>query len=297
MANSVLVLGASGMLGNACLRVLGHGPDTVFGTIRSDALLHLFPEDLRERLIPGVDALDFESIARAVSDTGPDVIINCIGLVKQLDGAGDPLSALPLNAMLPHQLQRLCKDAGSRLIHISTDCVFSGSTGNYKETDRPDADDLYGVSKRLGELHQPGTVTLRTSIIGHELTSSRSLIDWFLSQDQAVDGFTRAIFSGLPTVELARVIRDHVIPHAGLEGLYHVSAEPISKHDLLRLVAETYGRDIDIRPSERLIIDRSLNSDRFRQATGWSPPPWDTLIRSMHADTIASPHPSLTRTD
>lgn len=285
------------MLGNACLRVLGRGPNPAFGTIRNEALLDLFPENLRERLIPGIDALDFDGIARVVSDLRPDVVINCIGLVKQLDGAADPLSALPLNAMLPHQLHRLCKTTGSKLIHISTDCVFSGSRGNYTEADRPDADDLYGVSKRLGELHEPGTVTLRTSIIGHEMTSSRSLIDWFLSQDQAVDGFTRAMFSGLPTVELARLIRDQVIPNPELQGLYHVSAAPISKHDLLHLVAEIYGKVIDIRPSERLVIDRSLNSDRFRQATGWSPPPWTALVRSMHADMPASAPPTPARTD
>lgn len=281
MTYTILVLGASGMLGNACVRALGRDEDRVFGTVRSAGSIRLFPESVRDRLISGIDVSDFDSLVRVFAQVRPNVVINCIGLVKQLSESKDPLIALPLNALLPHRLQHLCGVAGARMIHISTDCVFSGTTGNYLETDCPDADDLYGVSKRLGEIDGPGAVTLRTSIIGHELISSRSLIDWFLAQEGPIQGFTRAIFSGVPTVELANIIRDHVVPNPALTGLYHVSAEPISKYDLLSMVAEAYGKDIRIEPSERLVIDRSLNSDRFRAATGWAPPPWERLVRTM----------------
>jgi dTDP-4-dehydrorhamnose reductase len=203
--------------------------------------------------------------------------------VKQLAEADDPLTALPINSMLPHRLARLCELAGARLVHISTDCVFSGAKGMYVESDFPDADDLYGRSKYLGEVDYPHAVTLRTSIIGHELDGARSLLCWFLAQGGPVRGFTKAVFSGLPTVELARVVRDFVLPHPELHGLYHVSAAPINKYDLLKLVAQAYGKDIEITPHDQLVIDRSLDSTRFKAATGYAPPSWPELVRTMHA--------------
>lgn len=284
MSRSWLILGASGMLGHACLRMMGDPGETVRGTVRSAAAADLLPAPWRDRLLTGVDAEDFTTVERVVSETRPDVVVNCIGVVKQLASSADPLVTLPLNALFPHRLARLCAAEGARLVHVSTDCVFSGARGSYREEDRPDADDLYGVSKRLGEVDYPNAVTLRTSIIGHELSGARSLIDWFLAQQGPVDGFTQAIFSGLPTVELARVIRDYVAPRPELRGLYHVSAAPISKYDLLRLVAEAYGRTTEIRPSTRLTIDRSLDSRRFREATGWAPEGWPALVARMRED-------------
>ena len=187
-----------------------------------------------------------------------------------------------INALLPHRLARLCEVTGARLVHMGTDCVFSGAKGMYTEADASDAKDLYGRSKYLGEVDYPHAITLRTSIIGHELNGSRSLVGWFLAQEGSVKGFKRAIFSGLPTVEIARLIRDYVIPYPDLHGLYHVSAEPINKFDLLTLVANHYGKSIDILRDETFVIDRSLDSTRFRAVTGFHPAPWDELIRVMH---------------
>lgn len=283
MPVTYLVLGASGMLGNACLRALGANGDRVVGTIRNVASASLFSEDLRGQLIPNVDAGDFDSIMHVMARVRPDIVVNCIGMVKQLEDSRNPLVALPLNALFPHRLHQLCQVAGTRLIHISTDCVFSGERGMYRETDRPDADDLYGISKRLGEVLGPGAVTLRTSIIGHELASSRSLIDWFLSQEGRTKGYTRAIYSGLPTVELVRIVRDIVAPRRDLEGLFHVSSDPINKFDLLTLVAQVYGKSIRIEPSERVVIDRSLDSSVFKAVAGYSPPSWPELVRQMQA--------------
>ena len=212
----------------------------------------------------------------------PDVVVNCIGLVKQLAQAEDPLVAIPINALLPHRLARLCDLAGARLIHLSTDCVFDGSRSMYAESDCSDAKDLYGRSKYLGEVNYGNAVTLRTSIIGHELSSAHGLVNWFLSQQGEVKGYTRAIFSGLPTVELARVLRDFVITKSELRGMYHVSAEPISKFELLGLVAQTYGKTIEITPDASVAIDRSLDSSRFRGVTGYAPPSWLNLVRDMH---------------
>ena len=278
----VLVLGASGMLGNAVLRLFAQSPGyKAIGSARSSGVLRLLPDGLRDSVLCGVDVESFDSLTRLFVNARPDVVINCIGLVKQLAEADDPLSAIPINALLPHRLARLCDVAGARLVHMSTDCVFSGAKGMYTEADMSDAKDLYGRSKYLGEVDYPHAITLRTSIIGHELSGAHSLVGWFLAQQGGVKGFRRAIFSGLPTVELARVIRDHVLPHPELRGLYHVSAEPINKFDLLTLVARAYGKTIAITPDDKLVIDRSLDSSRFRQATGYQPEPWPELVRRM----------------
>ena len=277
-----LVLGASGMLGNAVFRLLSEtGGLKVQGTVRSQRAASLLAPHLRDRLIVGLDVADVDALAKLLGDVRPDVVVNCIGLVKQLDDASDPLAAIPVNAILPHRLARLCNLIGARLIHISTDCVFSGARGNYVETDHPDAQDLYGRSKLLGEVICANAVTLRTSIIGTELEGAHSLVGWFLAQQGRVNGFAKAFFSGLPTVELARIIRDHVVPNNGLRGLYHVGSTPISKFELLHLVAEAYDKSIIIERNESFILNRSLDSRRFYEATGYSVPDWPTLVRSM----------------
>jgi dTDP-4-dehydrorhamnose reductase len=281
----ILVLGVTGMLGSAVYRTFSHDSTyEAWGTMRSAGALQHFADQRRAHLLTGIDVLDQDALVSVLERVRPDVVINCVGLIKQLADAKDPLSALPINAMLPHRLAKLCGLAGARLIHVSTDCVFSGRKGMYVEADLSDAEDLYGKSKFIGELHEvPHAITLRTSIIGHELGTNFSLIDWFLSQSGPVKGYAKAIFSGLPTVELARVMKDYVIPNPELHGLYHVSVEPIDKLSLLRLVGEVYGHKIEIIPDEQVCIDRSLDSSRFRQATGYVPPAWPELVKMMHS--------------
>lgn len=280
----VLVLGASGMLGNAVMRVFSEKSDwQIFGTVRSGSAARFFAPEIAGKLIAGVDVEDQDALVRVFTQLRPDVVINCIGLIKQMAEGDDPLMALPINAMLPHRLARLCKLAGSRLIHVSTDCVFSGAKGGYVEDDASDAQDLYGKSKFLGEVHDAHAVTLRTSIIGHELQSAHGLIDWFLSQQRLCKGYRRAIFSGLPTVVLAKIMCDVVIPRPELSGLFHVAAAPIAKLDLLTLVARQYNQSIEIVPDDALVIDRSLRADRFQQATGYVADEWPALIQQMHA--------------
>jgi dTDP-4-dehydrorhamnose reductase len=278
----VLVLGTTGMLGNAVLRYFASRErHTVAGTVRSSASAPRMPEALCPLLISGVDVENMDSVARAFASFRPDVVINCIGLIKQLADVDDPLIAIPINSLLPHRLARLCAVAGARLIHVSTDCVFSGSKGNYRESDVSDAKDLYGRSKYLGEVDYPNAITLRTSIIGHELGTAHGLVGWFLTQQGTVKGYTKAIFSGMPTVELARVMHDFVLPDDALRGVYHVSVDAIDKYSLLRLVADVYGKDIAITPDGALVIDRSLDSSRFRAVTDYSPPKWDALVTAM----------------
>ncbi len=278
----ILVLGASGMLGNAVYRTFASSPGyDVVGTVRSGSSTIALPDGARGALLVGVDVEQADSLVAAFEKVRPNVVINCIGLVKQLAAANDPLVTLPINALLPHRLARLAALVDARLIHVSTDCVFTGSKGGYLESDAPDAQDLYGRSKLLGEVDYPSAVTLRTSIIGTELDSAHGLVGWFLAQSGTVKGFTKAVFSGLPTAVLAQVIRDHVIPNPTLRGIWHVSAEPIAKFDLLQLVAAEYGKDIQISPDDQLVLDRSLDSSRFREATGWNPPSWPHLIAQM----------------
>jgi dTDP-4-dehydrorhamnose reductase len=280
---TVLVLGASGMLGNAVLRFFAQSPGySVVGSVRSPSAMCLLPKALHSHIICGVDVDNVDSLLQLFDRARPDVVINCIGLVKQLAVGYDPLAAIPINSLLPHRLVRLCKVTEARLVHVSTDCVFGGTKGMYREDDIADANDLYGRSKFLGEVDDPQAVTLRTSIIGPELNSAHGLVSWFLSQRGSVKGFRRAIFSGLPTVELARVMRDFVVPKADLHGMYHVSALPINKHELLSLIASVYGISIDIAPDDALVIDRSLDSTRFRRLTGYDPPAWPELVHAMH---------------
>lgn len=280
----ILVLGASGMLGNAVVKVFSNSPDyQVWGTIRSNSSKRFFAPLENLTFISNIDVLDEGMLLDAFIQAEPDVVINCVGVIKQLGNANDPLAVLPINSMLPHRLSRLCNLSGARLVHVSTDCVFSGRRGNYVESDRSDAEDLYGKSKFIGELHaEPHAITLRTSIIGHELGSNHALVDWFLSQQGRVKGYTKAIFSGLPTFELAYVIRDYVIPHPELSGLYHISAAPIAKFDLLALIAREYAKEIEIEAYPDFKIDRSLDSSRFSSATGYKAAPWPDLIKMLH---------------
>jgi dTDP-4-dehydrorhamnose reductase len=280
----LLVLGASGMLGNAVMRFLADTSPRleVFGTVRAQSLPGSPMKIPGKRILAGIDVARHESLVQAMVEIRPDVVINCVGLVKQLAKADDPLLMLPINALLPHRLSALCELAGARLIHISTDCVFAGTRGGYRETDIPDATDLYGRSKHMGEVCANHVVTLRTSIIGHELASGHGLVSWFLSQEESVRGYARAVFSGLPTVELARVIRDFIIPSTTLSGLYHVASKSITKYELLNLISKVYGKEIRIDPDDSVVVDRSLNSQKFNEAVGYVAPEWPELISRMY---------------
>lgn len=280
----ILVLGASGMIGSAIFKVLSNESHyEAYGSIRSKDLKRFFREDQKEYLVLCNDVLDQIQLVRLFSKVKPDVVINCVGLTKHHMEADDILLAVPLNTMLPYRLADLCKASSARLIHISTDCIFSGSRGSYLEGDLSDAVDIYGKSKFLGEvINDSHAITLRTSTIGHELQSSYGLLEWFLAQEVTCTGFNKAIFSGLPNTVFAEIIRDYVIPRPELHGLYHVGAAPIGKYDLLKLIAAQYNKNISIVSDNKFAIDRSLNVDQFSRVTGYHAPSWPELIQSMH---------------
>jgi dTDP-4-dehydrorhamnose reductase len=278
----ILILGGSGMLGHR-LWINLRKEHEVWITVRGEhnpfSQVPEFPEEfIRYR----VDGMIFDEVTRALASIQPDLVINCIGLIKQMGHvAQDPLFSISLNTLLPHRVSLICRTARIRMIHISTDCVFSGRKGNYGESDQSDAEDLYGRTKFLGEVHYPHTVTLRTSIIGHELKTHLGLIEWFLTQTDTIKGFQKAIFTGFTTDELARIIMSYVIPNPELTGLYQVSSDPISKYDLLMLARAAYRKDIEILPEQDFFCDRSLDSTRFRQITGYQPPAWQDMMAEM----------------
>lgn len=281
----ILILGASGMLGHKLCQTYQDRFE-VWGTVRSTEQAYAtYGLLVPERLLGGVDVYQFDTIIRALATARPDAVINSIGIIKQRPTAQDPLISLTVNAVFPHRLANLAQAAGARLVHISTDCVFSGRKGMYVEDDVSDTEDLYGRSKFLGEVYAPGCLTLRTSIIGRELNSTNGLVEWFLSnRDGCVQGYTGAIYSGFTTLALAEIIADVLENHPQLSGLYHVSSDPIDKYHLLCLVRDAFHVCVAIEPYDGVHINRSLDSTRFRAATGFTPPSWEEMARSMARD-------------
>jgi dTDP-4-dehydrorhamnose reductase len=281
----LLVLGGAGMLGHKLWQLASREVET-WATVRQvmPALRAAGLGDPRWT-IEGVDARSMPTIDAALDRAEPDAVVNCIGIVKQLAAAKDPVESIAVNALYPHLLARTCADRGVRLVHISTDCVFDGATGGYRESAPPNATDLYGRSKALGEVTGPGALTLRTSIIGRELSGSSGLVEWFLSRrDAAADGFSHAVFSGLTTAALSAVILSVLTRHPDLTGLYHVAAAPIDKYTLLGLLNGAFDAGVTITPQIEPHIDRSLDSGRFRAATGFTPAPWPEMIGALAAD-------------
>lgn len=278
----LLILGGSGMLGHQLWRGL-HAQHDTWVTLRrpvADFEVHnLFDE---AKAIQFDDITDDTALERALGQAKPEAVINCVGLIKQRDEASDEALTLRVNAEFPHRLAKRCGEAGARLIHFSTDCIFAGTKGNYTESDPSDAADLYGQSKHQGEVADAHSVTLRTSVIGHELATNLALLDWFLSQrGQAIKGFTKAIYSGFTTLEMARIADRILTQHTDLSGVWHVASEPISKFGLLELCREKLCWEGVIEPNDEFVCDRSLNADRFNAATGYTPPSWEAMIGEL----------------
>jgi dTDP-4-dehydrorhamnose reductase len=279
----ILILGASGLIGSAIYKKL-HTDSTleVYGGMRDLNAAKFFKASLQKDIVHTGDLTIKDQILFLLEKVNPEVVINCAGLTKHRRGCDNPDIAMPINVDMPHHFASICNDRNIRFIHISSDCVFSGLKGNYFEEDHPDALDLYGKSKALGEVVSGNSLTLRTSTIGHELYSSYGLLEWFLDQGKECFGFSRAIFSGLPSVVFAEVIKNFVLSNNHLRGLYHVSADPINKYDLLKLIAKIYGKKIKIKQDSEITIDRSLNYQKFQVVTGYTPDAWPDLIETMY---------------
>lgn len=274
----ILILGGDGMLGHQLFAHL-RPRHSVKVTLRKDVDCYrsygLFQHD---NSYGGVDVRSLERLMEVFVDFRPDAVVNAVGIVKQRPTSKESIPSLKINALLPHQLALLCKGVNSRLIHMSTDCIFSGKKGNYLESDTSDAEDLYGKTKYLGEVHESHCLTLRTSIIGRELSRHKSLLDWFLSQTGRVKGFRKAIYSGLTTPEMSRIIERMLTKHPEACGVYQVSSDPINKYELLRLFREKFGHQVEIIADDTFPCDRSLDSTRFRREFDYTPPSWPDMI-------------------
>ena len=277
----ILILGGDGMLGHQLFKHLKSRHD-VRVTLRQDLSVYKkFMLFSTENTYPGIDVIKIDKLAKVLTDFHPDAVVNAIGIVKQLPEANESIPSLEINALFPHRLALLCKDISARMIHLSTDCVFSGKKGNYKESDTSDPDDLYGRTKFLGEVTGKNCLTLRTSMIGQELSRKKNLLEWFLSQNETVQGYKKVIFSGFTTMELSRVIENMVLNYPDASGIYHVSSEPISKFDLLLLIKEGLKLPIEIIPDESFACDRSLDSSKFRQEFNYNPPSWEEMVSEL----------------
>lgn len=277
----VLILGANGMLGGSILRYFTEQKNfQTYGIVRSKEAQQLLLSQCDAKVIRVEADNGFVNIQQAIYDIKPHVVFNCIGVIKQKKAAEQYPETIAINSLLPHKIANYCSEVNAKLIHFSTDCVFDGSEGNYTEKNLPNAIDLYGKSKHLGEISYGGHLTLRTSIIGHELGTNYSLIDWFLSQHNEVQGYSSAIFSGLPTVTVARFCHKYAMS-SELKGLYHLSSKPIDKYALLQLVSHQYLHRIKIKNNASVVVNRSLNSEKLYIKTGFIAAPWPNLIKEM----------------
>ena len=283
----VLILGGGGMLGHKLVQMWRERFDvwtTLRGNFESVEQFDIFD---RQKTIPAVNAENFDLILNVFDLVKPKVVINCIGVIKQLPTAKDPLPTLSINSIFPHRVAKLCRAANARFINLSTDCVFSGARGNYLETDTPDAVDLYGQSKHWGEVTNENCLTIRTSIIGRELGTAHSLVDWFLSNrglNQTLKGFTRAIYTGFPTIVLADILADVIETKTSAQGLWHLSSDPINKFDLLQMINKEFKANLEIEPDSNFHCDRSLNSEGYRREFNFKPQPWPRMIKQMAED-------------
>lgn len=281
----VLILGGDGMLGHEMLLAWRARHD-VHVTLRLDASAYdsygLYD---RERSHPGVDVRRIEDVLGVVAGCRPQAVVNAVGIVKQRASGKESIPSLEVNALFPHRLAQLCQAAGARLVHLSTDCVFTGAKGRYTEQDVADAQDLYGRSKLLGEVGDPGCLTLRTSIIGLELARRKSLIEWYLSQRGQIRGFRRAIYSGLTTMEMSRAIEHFLVREPDLSGTWHLAADPISKYDLLKGLGERLGRsDVELLPDDSFACDRSLDASALRARSTYRVPSWGVMLDGLAAE-------------
>lgn len=286
----VLILGAGGMMGHKlCQLLTGHER---IGTVRKDAdAYRRFPQVFDGvEFIGGVDVMQHEALDRTLRDLAPDVIVNCVGIVRQFEAqSNDPYLAVGINAYLPHRLAHLCAEIGSRVIHLSTDCVFDGTRGDYREDDEPTGYDMYSRTKFLGETlpKETAAMTIRSSIVGRELTPPKhGLFEWFFAQrGTTIRGFANAIYTGFTTHEMARIIDMVIDEHPDLCGTFQIASDKINKYDLLLLVRRRLDLDIEIERDEEFHCDRSLLTGAFAQLTGYRAPTWDEMIDEMGRDT------------
>ncbi len=256
----ILILGATGTLGHKLLQTGNKLRYTVFGTVRKFNPILERIGILKEQIFCGIDIekeKGIENLDNVITNEKFNTVINCIGVILQK--TKDPIKTIYCNSLFPHKIAKICSKNNAKLVHISTDCVFSGRKGMYTENDEPDATDLYGKSKELGEIYYGGHLTIRTSFIGREISDKKvGLLEWFLSQSGEINGFLKAIWSGFTTTSLSRIIYTLVKDFPDSNGLAHISNQPIDKYSLLLLCKKFFNRSIIINKYDKFKCDKSL---------------------------------------
>ena len=283
---TVLILGASGMLGHMLVRVFSPH-HRVIGTTSSQynsgSLLAKLLD--RDSWIGGIDVRSLNRVDELVREIQPDVVINCVGVIKQKMESSNITDAITINSLFPHHLASLCESQNCRLIHFSTDCVFDGAPGIKKVSDTPNATDIYGTTKRLGEVDYGDPITIRSSIVGAQIVGNESLFQWAISQKgKSIKGFTGALYSGLTTMTMSKVILEIVDNFPQLSGIQQIASEAITKHDLLRKLNAALGLNLDICADNTIIYDRTLDGSEFVEQTGVRIPTWDEMIIEFAGD-------------
>lgn len=270
IAKKVLVLGSTGMFGHVMCQVIHEQTNHSLYNIS-------FRNKLNENTII-CDVTQTIKLQETLKELKPDIIINCVGVLIK-GSQSNPSNAIFINGYLPNLLSEICQSLNAKLIHISTDCVFSGKKGNYLETDFRDADDVYGRSKALGEINNDRDLTIRTSIIGPEIKSQgEGLLHWFLNQRKPINGYSNAYWSGVTTLELAKGVVNAL--EKELTGLIHFTNETsINKYELLNLFKTTFDTPVEIKNSNGKKINKTLKT--IRQDWNYKVPKYEVMIQDM----------------
>jgi dTDP-4-dehydrorhamnose reductase len=260
----------------------------VIGVLRRSELgsLAMIPGIDSKNAILGIEIQNISSLTKLIQDTKPDIVLNCVGIVKQLKDSTDHLKSISLNTLFPHQLGKICAEFNSRMIQFSSDCVFDGVKGNYKEQDISNAQDLYGRTKAMGEVdYLKNVITLRTSSIGREVFPHGGLVEWFMgNKGKSITGYKKAIYSGFPSKRLGNIIADYIIPMPNFSGIIHVASNPIDKFSLLNMIKDHFNLDIDILENNQVSVERGLNFERFSELTGFQSPSWLEMMKDLEVD-------------
>ncbi|MBC7428159.1 MAG: sugar nucleotide-binding protein [Bacteriovorax sp.] len=282
----ILIFGVGGMIGHRVWLEANQIPNVeVFGLVRKSKTHYEKFGIFNDNVYYDTDVSDWVNVEHILNKLKPDVIVNALGITIRKPEMGDFNLALTVNSFFPHKLLKWAQAIQSRIIHLSTDCVFDGDQGHYLETSQPSAKDIYGKTKFLGEIEGSGALTLRFSCIGRELESHTELLDWFLLQEgKKIKGFSKAIYSGLTNIVIAKEICRVITNFSELTGVYQLSSTPITKYDLLCLAKTYFKLDVEIEKFDNYISDKSLICDKYKKGTGFNAPSWAAMLEEVVND-------------
>jgi dTDP-4-dehydrorhamnose reductase len=280
----ILILGVSGLIGHKLYQKLSTRFGDVFGTLHGDRSRFAWTGLFNGlNVVEHVDVSNFAQLEGVLQAISPDVVLNCAGITKRRPEINLSLQAIGVNALFPHRLAKWAELHNRRVIHFSTDCVFDGAVGNYTETSPTTGKDAYGQTKALGEIRYDHTLTLRSSFIGRELSVHSELLDWLLQQrGNTIKGFTKALYSGISTIEMARIVGDLIEHHPEINGLHQLSTpEPISKYELLCMARDAFDVEVEIIPDDTFEIKPTLDGSLLRSKLQINLPTWPVMMRDL----------------